>query len=184
MLIGKFIKGNTQLFNEAIELLITTWPEEYSNCAEKQMEKMLRDNRITLMAVENGHLIGFISAIPRYGKTGWELYPLVVREEHRYKGVGSILLCALEKECAARGGVTIYLGSDDTEKRTTLSNTDMYKNTYAKLENVRSVGRHPYKFYQKKGYKIVGIIPDANGIGMPDIWLAKRIVYSKCNGHK
>ena len=29
--------------------------------------------------------------------------------------------------------------------------------------------------FQKMGYKIVGVFPDANGIGKPDIWMAKRI---------
>lgn len=179
MLIGKFVNVNTQLLDEAIELLKKTWPDKYSNCATEHMQKFLENKRITLMAVENGHLIGFISASPQYGDTGWKLYPLVVKEEYRYKGVGSTLLCALEKQCVAKGGITIYLGSDDIDRKTTLSNTDMYKNTYAKLENVRCIGKHPYKFYQKKGYKIVGIIPDANGIGKPDIWLAKRIVCSR-----
>jgi aminoglycoside 6'-N-acetyltransferase I len=31
------------------------------------------------------------------------------------------------------------------------------------------------KFYQKLGYVIVGVIPDANGPGKPDIMMAKRV---------
>jgi len=32
-----------------------------------------------------------------------------------------------------------------------------------------------YEFYQKLGFTIVGIIPDANGWGKPDILVAKRV---------
>jgi hypothetical protein len=31
------------------------------------------------------------------------------------------------------------------------------------------------EFYQKLGYVIVGVIPDANGFGKPDIFMAKRL---------
>jgi aminoglycoside 6'-N-acetyltransferase I len=34
---------------------------------------------------------------------------------------------------------------------------------------------HPYAFYQKIGFVIVGVMPDANGLGKPDIYMAKRI---------
>jgi aminoglycoside 6'-N-acetyltransferase I len=34
---------------------------------------------------------------------------------------------------------------------------------------------HPYEFYQKMGFAIVGVMPDANGIGKPDIYMAKRL---------
>ena len=82
---------------------------------------------------------------------------------------------AVEKEIALRGGVMIYLGSDDVEDKTTLSNTDLYQNTYTKIENIKNLSKHPYEFYEKLGYKIVGVIPDANGIGKPDIIMAKQI---------
>ena len=74
------------------------------------------------------------------------------------------------------GCCTIYLGSDDEFDKTTLANTNLFDDLYSKIKNIRNLERHPYEFYQKIGYQIVGVIPDANGLGKPDIWLAKSLV--------
>ena len=34
---------------------------------------------------------------------------------------------------------------------------------------------HPAGFYLRMGFEIVGLIPDANGPGKPDILMAKRV---------
>jgi len=52
---------------------------------------------------------------------------------------------------------------------------DLYEDTFGRIENIQNTGGHPYTFFEKMGYKIVGVLPDANGIGKPDIWMAKRI---------
>lgn len=82
----------------------------------------------------------------------------------------------MEKEVASIGGITIYLGTDDKFNKTSLSNTDLYEDTYKKIECIENINKHPFEFYIKMGYKIVGVIPDANGIGKPDIWMAKRVI--------
>ena len=34
---------------------------------------------------------------------------------------------------------------------------------------------HALTFYRRHGYEIVGLLPDVNGAGRPDIMLAKRL---------
>jgi len=43
------------------------------------------------------------------------------------------------------------------------------------IANIRTLKRHPYEFYQWQGYTIVGMFPDTNGTGKPDIIMAKRL---------
>lgn len=170
-----FEKNSSKFLKEASELLVESFPHSYSDCAIEEIENCLSEDKIAIMAVENDQLIGFVGAIPQYGVTGWELHPIVVSKTHQYKGIGALLIKALEIEVAKRGGITIYLGTDDETNMTSLSNNDLYEDTFTKIENIRNYNRHPYEFYVKMGYKIVGVIPDANGVGKPDIWMAKRI---------
>lgn len=179
MHIQLFDKSNEQYINEAANLLSACFPHAYGNCAAEEMIEILDEERVAVMAIENNHLIGFVGAIPQYGVTGWELHPLVVNEAFRNKGVGSQLVYKLEDEVVARGGIVMYLGTDDEFGKTTLSGTDLFDDPFKKIQNIKNLGKHPYEFYQKIGYKIVGVIPDANGFGKPDIWMAKRLVDNK-----
>ena len=74
-----------------------------------------------------------------------------------------------------RGGLTIWVGADDEDNMTTLAGIDLYPNLLEHLAKIRNLRRHPYEFYQKLGFVISGVIPDANGRGKPDIFLAKRV---------
>lgn len=174
--ISRFEKSNGKYVKEAAELLIESFPHSYSDCALEEVESCLSEERIAIMAVEDNQLVGFAGAIPQYGITGWELHPVVVRKSHQFKGIGSKLINAIEKEVSNRGGVTIYLGTDDEFNKTSLSNCNLYEDLFSKITNIKNYDKHPYEFYIKMGYKIVGVIPDANGLGKPDIWMAKKII--------
>jgi len=143
--------------------------------AEEEVRRMLSGQRISFAAISDNRVIGIIGAIPQYGVTGWELHPLAVLKGYQRRGVGSALIETLESEVSARGGVMLYLGSDDETGTTSLFGVDLYDDTFGKLANIQNIGGHPYPFYEKHGYRIVGVFPDANGIGKPDIWMAKRI---------
>ena len=162
---------------QAAILLIEDFPQSWPTEAEAvgEIEKCLEDEKVALVAVADGKAIGFIGAMPQYGKTGWELHPLVVAPQWQRQGVGSALINALEQEVAERGGITLYAGSDDEQGKTSLSDCDLYDHLWERIRDIRNLKSHPYEFYIKMGYQIVGVFPDVNGCGKPDIWLAKRI---------
>ncbi len=175
MLIEAFDRENPARRAELGALLTACFPHSYADCAMDEVQSCLSGERIALMALADGRLAGFAGAIPRYGVTGWELHPLAVFPEYQGKGAGTALVRALEKEARKRGGVTLYLGTDDEFDKTSLSQVDLYDRLWERIASIRNLKRHPYEFYQKLGFQIVGVLPDVNGYGKPDIYMAKRL---------
>jgi aminoglycoside 6'-N-acetyltransferase I len=147
-----------------------SWPDLASATAE--VNDSLSEGRISMVAVEDDVAMGWIGAIPTYD-SAWELHPLVVAADHRGHGVGQVLVAELEDRIARLGGLTIYLGTDDMDGSTTVSGIDLFPDPLSHLSRIE--GDHPFQFYRKLGYALVGIIPDANGAGQPDILMAKQL---------
>ncbi|MGE3911436.1 MAG: GNAT family N-acetyltransferase, partial [Chloroflexota bacterium] len=123
-----------------------------------------------------GDLLGWIGGTPQYAGHVWELHPLVVASTYQRQGIGRALVADLERLVAARGGQTLWLGADDEACRTTLGGVDLYQDLPRKIAEAREVpgSTHPLPFYRRVGFRVVGVLPDANGPGKPDIFLAKR----------
>ena len=154
------------------------WPEAWPtiDTALEEVHRACDEGRINRIAVDgHGTVLGWVGAIREYNGRAWELHPLVVHAKHRGKGIGRALVADLEAKVRAAGGMTIYLGTDDEDSMTTLANKDLYPDVFAHIMNIKNLRNHPYGFYQKLGYAIVGVIPDANGFGKPDIIMAKRV---------
>ena len=144
--------------------------------ALEEVRESLAPGRISRIAIdENRRVVGWIGGIEQYDGNVWELHPMVVRREHQRRGIGRALVADFEKQVANRGGHTILLGTDDEDNRTSLGGVDLYPDVLGKLRSIRNLRAHPFEFYLKVGYQIVGVIPDANGFGKPDILMAKRI---------
>lgn len=163
-------------------LLVAAFAEHWPNAwpdldaALEEVYECLEPDKVCMAAMDDsGRVLGWIGAQPAYGVTGWELHPLVVDPARQGEGIGRALAAALEAEVQARGGVTIFLGSDDEDGMTSLAGQDLYPDVVGHIHSIRNLKRHPFTFYQKLGYVIVGVIPDANGWGKPDIWMAKRV---------
>lgn len=152
------------------------WPNAWPTleAALEEVRECLAAERICRIAVEGETVLGWIGGLPQYDGHVWELHPLVVRADQRGRGIGRALVEDLEAQVAARGGLTIFLGTDDEDDMTSLGGADLYTDPWGHIARIQNLKGHPYSFYEKLGFIIVGVVPDANGPGKPDIYMAKR----------
>jgi aminoglycoside 6'-N-acetyltransferase I len=150
------------------------WPDIDS--AREEVLKSLEPGKISRVAIDDrGRVVGWIGGQPQYDGHVWELHPLVVAMSERRQGIGRALVRDLEELVAAAGALTLWLGSDDENGETSFTDVDLYRDLPIRLGDFVARGDHPYPFYHRLGFRLVGVVPDANGRGKPDILLAKRI---------
>ena len=106
----------------------------------------------------------------------FELHPLVVRGDKQRMGIGGALIEAISAAAKERGGLTLRLGADDERPvgETSFANVDLYDDLPTRIREF-DPGTHQSAFYMKHGFKVVGVMPDANGRGRPDIFMAKSL---------
>lgn len=182
MRIVSLTRENEDLLRQAAQLLVDAfhehWPDSWSTFEDgwEEIQEMLQTERICRAAVdEQGNLIGMVGGIPQYDGHVWELHPIAVQPDRQGRGVGRALIEDFEEQVRLKGGLTITLGTDDEDNMTSLSAVDLYDNLWEKIQNIRNLKNHPFEFYQKMGYVITGVVPDANGPGKPDILMSKRV---------
>ena len=167
-----------QIADMLVEGFREHWPEAWPDLASAvaEVHQSFEPEKISRVALdEAGTLVlGWIGGQPTYALV-WELHPLVVRLDKQTQGIGRALVTDLEEEVRRRGGLTLTLGSDDDDNQTSLAGADLYTNLWEQIRDIKNLRRHPYEFYQKLGYTITGVVPDANGPGRPDILLSKRL---------
>lgn len=173
---------NEIFVQQAAQLMVFTFREHWPNAwptlddGLEEILEMFEEGRIFRAAVDDdGNVLGIIGGISQYDGNVWELHPLAVQPSIQGKGIGKALVEDFEEQVQARGGSTITLGTDDEDNMTSLSNVDLYEDTWVKIQNIRNLKGHPFGFYQKMGYVITGVVPDANGTGKPDILMSKKV---------
>jgi aminoglycoside 6'-N-acetyltransferase I len=174
--------NNESVLQQAAAMLVEGFREHWSDAwpeiedAVEEIQMVAQPEHICRVALdEDGTVLGWIGGLPEYDGNVWELHPMVVRTDRQGQGIGRALVADLETQVKKRGGLTIRLGSDDQDSMTTLADTDLYTDLWEKIASIRNLKGHPYEFYQKCGYTIIGVLPDANGRGKPDIIMGKRI---------
>jgi aminoglycoside 6'-N-acetyltransferase I len=144
--------------------------------ARQEVLNSLGTDRISRVALDaDGAVIGWIGAIREYDGLVWQLHPIVVDESKRRHGIGRGLILDLEAILTDRGALTLWAGSDDLAQETSLGGVNLYSALPKAFDEVTSWGTHPLPFYRRLGFQVIGVMPDANGRGRPDIFLGKRL---------
>jgi aminoglycoside 6'-N-acetyltransferase I len=158
-----------------LEAAFADLPNAFDGAFAAEVEKFyINPDRWALAALDGEALVGWVGAIQTYPHA-WELHPLVVDPPRQRRGVGAALTRALEARARSQGVLTLYLGTDDELGGTNLHGRDLFPDVAGKIAGIAETGGHPFAFYRKQGYEVVGLIPDANGPGKPDILMAKRL---------
>ena len=170
--------GRPELLEQAAAILVDRLPEGWPTLelAREHIRELLDPARILRGFVRGRQLFGWIGGQEHYIHHSWELHPLVVHAGHERRGIGRALVDDLEQRVRELGIHTMFVGSDDETGLTSLAGVDLYPDVLAHLTRLRDHGGHPFSFYQRLGYSVIGVMPDANGFGKPDIYLAKRLI--------
>jgi aminoglycoside 6'-N-acetyltransferase I len=164
----------TRILREALAHL----PSAYGapGAAEDEVARLRTDGDWLGFAAREGERVaGWIGALRTYSH-GWEIHPLAVDPGAQRRGVGTRLMARLETAARAAGVLTLFLGSDDDYRGTTLFGRDLFPGVLGQAGPVEATdARHPLGFYRRCGFEPVGVLPDVNGRGKPDLLLAKSL---------
>lgn len=180
MRIVAFSRSDELVCHQAAELLVEAFPHHngwptLDAAIGEVTEAVVSERRCRAALDAEGNVLGWIGATPGYRGRVWELHPLVVRASARGQGVGRELVRDLERTLTAEGALTLWLGTDDDHGETTLAHLDLYPDPLARLAYLHAPSQHPVGFYLRVGFVVTGVVPDANGRGLPGILMAKRL---------
>ena len=93
----------------------------------------------------------------------------------RGRGIGRALVNEIVRLVEQEGALTLLLGTSDEANLTNLADRDLFRDPPAALRSIEAKRLHPLGFWLKVGFAVVGVVPDAEGIGKPTILLAKPL---------
>ncbi|MEZ4618787.1 MAG: GNAT family N-acetyltransferase [Caldilineaceae bacterium] len=144
--------------------------------ARDEVLESLEPKKISRVLIdESRQPLGWIAATPHSGGRVWEIHPVAVAPAAQGRGYGRILIADIEQLAQTAGALTLLVGTGDATDATTLSGVDLYADPATAIAGIRALRAHPYSFYVRLGFTVVGLVPDADGIGKPGITLAKRV---------
>lgn len=150
------------------------WLTDTGVAREEVTESLAVERRSRVLIDEERNALGWIGAIP--DENVWEIHPIAVAPAAQGKGYGTLLVDDIVGLARTAGAVAVWAGTSDETGATSLSNADLYGDAAAAMQILTADPRHPVHFWRKMGFSLVGVMPDAEGLGKPGITFARRIV--------
>ena len=141
--------------------------------ARNQVIRAGAKGRLGRVLKNQGQIVGWIGLIK--GQYVWEIHPIAVAIDSQYEGIGHLLVEDAARLAKEGGALTLFAGTSDEVGTTNLYGVDLYSNPAESIRNLKAIGRNPYKVWENAGFKVVGLMPDAEGLGKPGIHLARRL---------
>ena len=157
---------------EAFQENSPDWLPTLDSAREKVLEA-LKPGRHARVMLEGSRPVGWIATIT--GRHVWEIHPIAIAVGSQYKGYGQQLVAHIEELARSNGALTLFAGTGDEVGTTNLFGYDIYRDPAVAISHIEGTGRNPFEFWLRAGFKVVGLMPDAEGPGKPGIHLAKRI---------
>jgi aminoglycoside 6'-N-acetyltransferase I len=163
----------SSLLMRSFRVVSPNWLPTMEHAREVVVEALAAGN-INRALLTGGRIVGWIGARHDYGSV-WELHPLVVDETMHGRGIGRALVDEIVRLVEQEGALTLLLGTSDEANLTNLADRDLFGDPLAALRSIEAKRVHPLGFWLKVGFAIVGVVPDAEGLGKPTILLAKPL---------
>ena len=125
-------------------------------------------------ALESMAMIGWVGAI--VDQDVWEIHPIVISPAARRQGAGRRLVADVEVLARQAGAVAVWAGTSDETNDTSFTRVDLYEQPERAFEHIEAPADHPVRFWLGIGYRLVGFMPDEEGLNKPGIHFARRIV--------
>lgn len=169
------IDALTQLTYEAFKVHAPSWLTN-KNEAKRRVLQATETGRLNRVLVDaEAQPIGWIGVIPVNHGRIWEIHPLVVSLLMQKRGYGRMLVTEVQRLAKSHEVLGLLAGTSDETGATPLYQIDLYVDPLKAMAALTGTEDHPVGFWMRLGFKVVGIVPDADGRGRPGISLAKRV---------
>ncbi|MGD0006108.1 MAG: GNAT family N-acetyltransferase [Anaerolineaceae bacterium] len=160
--ITNLASGDEIAIQQTAGVLVAAFPKHlawsHMEMALKEVIRSISPPGVSRVAqAKTGTILGWIGAVQIYEGRVWEIHPLAVHPACQMCGIGQALVADIEVLARERGELTLWVGADYEDNRTSLGGTDLYPNPLEKLAAIhaRPSRRAPLRFLSQ-----AGIYPD------------------------
>ncbi|MBE9137019.1 GNAT family N-acetyltransferase [Nodosilinea sp. LEGE 07088] len=180
---AELIQQTAKVAYEASKSISKIWLPTVEAAIEEVHESLEREG-ISQVLLDGHRVAAWIGASPQFSGRVVEIHPLIVARGYHGKGLGRWMVNQVEAWARQQGALTLWIGTSDETHATSLSGVNLYENTGPVIASFHQVAPHPCGFWLRLGFHIVGVLPDAEGIGKPSIMMAKPLQQKGGEAHE